>query len=73
MRKLTPQIVDAIRNNAVLLGKFAAHLGLKPATVDIYLRDGKLKKLSTPAAEQFIRRRLKLPAATPVITETDQN
>lgn len=78
MRILTPTIIDTIRADAKLLGEFAAHIGLKAGTAELYLRVGqtkptKLRKLSTPAAEAFLRRKLKLAKEAEVITETDGN
>ena len=73
MRKLTQNIIEALQASPKLLGDFAEHIGLKGATVELYLRTGKLRKLSTPSAEAYIRHKLKLPKDAEVVTETDNN
>ena len=73
MPTLTASTIAAIKANPVLIGQFADHLGLRPATIELYLRTGKLRKLSTPAATAFLRRKLKLPKSVAIINETDNN
>ena len=73
MRRLTQTIIEALQNSPKLLGDFAEHIGLKGATVELYLRTGKLRKLSTPLAEAYLRRKLKLPKTAEVVTEIDGN
>lgn len=73
MRKLTTEIIEKIRESPTLIGKLAEFTGLRTATIELYLRTGKTRRLSTPPVEQFIRLRLKLPREAEVITEDDSN